>query len=94
MSLLILVSISIGRFLFLDNLILVVRDVQRSPIAEVVVYLVIPVQGDFPSPTVYHTQIGVRWLEAYDSRCSVVFQQDVRTVFLIVVESGTQTVVP
>ena len=44
-SLLILVSIGIGRFLFLDNLILVVREVQRSPIAEVIVHLVIPVQG-------------------------------------------------
>ena len=93
MSLLILVSIGIGRFLFLDNLILVVREVQRSPIAEVIVHLVIPVQGNFPSPAVYHTQIGVRRLEAYDGGCSVVFQ-DVRTVFLIVVESGTQTVVP
>ena len=92
-SLLILVEVALRSFLAVDDLVLVLRQVEVCPVAEVVAELVIPLQGQFPSPAVDSSQVGKRHAEADDAGSGPVLQQDVGAVFPVVLEGRAQAVV-
>ena len=93
MSFGVLIIIALRRLLVFQNLILVIREVKSSPITEVIANLVVPVQGQFPSPALHFSQVGVRHGEAQQPRSRSVNQQNVFTVLTVIVHRSTETVV-
>ena len=77
----------------LSYLILIVGHIQVDAIREVLANLVVPVQGQFPSPALHFSQVGVRHGEAQQPRSRSVNQQNVFTVLTVIVHRSTETVV-
>ena len=92
-ALFILVLVVHRGFLLLLYLVLVVRQVDAGPVAEVLVYVVLPLHGQLPSPAVDHALVGVWHREAYQRRGALVGEQYVGAVLEVVVERGAQAVV-
>ena len=87
------IVILLGSLTVLDNLVLVVREVQFGPIAEIVADAVLPVERNLPTPAVHLTEIGVGHYETKHAGHCAVLPENVLTVLLVVVEGGAQLAV-
>ena len=66
------------------------RNIHVDPIIEILSRSVGPFEGSFPAPAVNRSEVGIRHVESDDARSREVTQQNVGTVFEIVVERSLQ----